>query len=319
MSEENWNEVTIEKPKEEEKVDFELETEDVSPSNVEPKVEEKKVEPKKEEAPELDGVETKGAQKRIRQLIKQRKDREDQIAQLIKQNEELTTKAKTRESEFNNLTKLNLDATEKQVKDKLVLARNAFTAAQEEGNAEKILQAQEFLNDAQNDLKSVSVTKQQYKEPEVIQQQAQQPQYPIQPKPDPRAQEWAVQNDWFGEDKIRTAAALSIDADLKEEGFNPNEEDYYIEIDNRLKEAFPHKYTNTNEEVRKQETSPAQVVSGVSRSSPGSNKKVKLSKEDVRLANKWNIPLEQYAQEKLKSEQADGEYTTINMQRGSNQ
>jgi len=318
MSEENWNEVSIEKPKEEEKVDFEVESEETSPSNVEPKVEEKREEPEKKETPELEGVETKGAQKRIRQLIKQRKDREDQIVQLIKQNEELTTKAKTRESEFNNLTKLNLDATEKQVKDKLVLARNAFTAAQEEGNAEKILQAQEFLNDAQNDLKSVSVTKQQYKEPRVTQEQAQQLRYPIQPKPDPRAQEWATQNDWFGEDKIRTAAALSIDADLKEEGFNPIEEDYYIEINNRLKEAFPHKYTNTNEEIRQQEASPAQVVSGVSRSSPGSNKKVKLSKEDVRLANKWNIPLEQYAQEKLKANQAEGEYTTINTQRGGN-
>ena len=58
------------------------------------------------------------------------------------------------------------------------------------------------------------------------------------------------------------------------------------------------------------------MVAGASRSSPGSSKKVKLSKEDIRLANKWNITLEQYAQEKLKADKADGEYTTINMQRG---
>ena len=58
------------------------------------------------------------------------------------------------------------------------------------------------------------------------------------------------------------------------------------------------------------------MVAGGTRSTPSSNKKVKLSKEDVRLANKWNIPLEQYAQEKLKATSADGEYTTINMQRG---
>ena len=73
-------------------------------------------------------------------------------------------------------------------------------------------------------------------------------------------------NDWFGEDKIRTAAALAIDADLKEEGFNPTDDDYYDEIDNRLKEAFPHKFqkrkrTKQNEN-RMQETSPAQVVAG---------------------------------------------------------
>ncbi len=86
------------------------------------------------------------------------------------------------------------------------------------------MQAQEFLNDAQNDLKSVSATKMQFKEPEVkqTQQQIQQPQYQQQPTPDPKAQSWAEKKDWFGKDKVRTAAALAIDADLKEEGFNPN-------------------------------------------------------------------------------------------------
>ena len=103
------------------------------------------------------------------------------------------------------------------------------------------MQAQEFLNDAQNDLKSVGATKQQFKEPEVQpQQQVQQPQQQYQqPTPDPKAQSWA-ENDWFGEDKIRTAA-LAIDADLKEEGFNSTDDDYYTEIDNR-QEAFPHRY-----------------------------------------------------------------------------
>ena len=159
----------------------------------------------------------------------------------------------------------------------------------------------------------------QFKEPEVQapQQQVQQPQYQQQPTPDPKAQSWAEKNDWFGEDKIRTAAALAIDADLKEEGFNPTDDDYYTEVDNRLKEAFPHRYKDEPvEETRKQETSPAQVVAGGTRSTPSSKNKVKLTKEDVRLANKWNIPLEQYAQEKLKATSAEGEYTTINMQRG---
>ena len=112
-----------------------------------------------------------------------------------------------------------------------------------------------------------------------------------------------------------TAASLAIDSQLKEEGFTPTDPDYYIEIDRRIKETFPHKFSG---EVRKQEATsqPAQVVAGASRSSPGSSKKVKLTKEDVRLAGKWNVPLEQYAQEKLKADQANGEYTTINTQRG---
>ena len=313
MQEESWNEVKTEEP-EKEKVEYEVEKD-------EPKVEPKKVEPevKKAEPKELEGIETKGAEKRIRQLVKQRKDKEDEVARLIRQNEELNSRLNNTQKEFTNISKLNLDATEKQLKDKLELARGAYTTAHQDGDAEKILKAQEFLNDAQNDLKSVGATKMQFKEPEVkqTQQQVQRPQYQQQPTPDPKAQSWAEKNDWFGEDKIRTAAALAIDADLKEEGFNPTDDDYYSEVDNRLKEAFPHRYkTEEVEEVRKQESSPAQVVAGGTRSTPGSNKKVKLSKEDVRLANKWNIPLEQYAQEKLKATSADGEYTTVNMQRG---
>ena len=313
---EEWSKIQTEKP-EKEKVEFEVEKD-------EPKQEVKKEEPevKKDEPKELEGINTKGAEKRIRQLIKQRKQKEEEVARLIKQNEELNSKLSNTQKEFTNISKLNLDATEKQLKDKLELARNAYTTAHQDGDADKILKAQEFLNDAQNDLKSVGATKMQFKEPEVQspQQQVQQPQYQPQPTADPKAQSWAEKNDWFGEDKIRTAAALAIDADLKEEGFNPTDDDYYTEVDSRLKEAFPHRYKTKEdepvEETRKQETSPAQVVAGGTRSTPSSKNKVKLSKDDVRLAEKWNIPLEQYAQEKLKANQAEGEYTTVNMQRG---
>ena len=321
QQEQEWSEVQTEKP-EKEKIEFEVEKDEPKKEEVKQEVKTPEPEVKKEEPKELEGINTKGAEKRIRQLIKQRKDRDEEVARLIKQNEELTSKLNNTQKEFTNISKLNLDATEKQLKDKLELARNAYKAAHQEGDTEKILQAQEFLNDAQNDLKSVGATKQQFKEPEVQpQEQVQQPQQQYQqPTPDPKAQSWAEKNDWFGEDKIRTAAALAIDADLKEEGFNPTDDDYYTEIDNRLKEAFPHRYqtqeVEPKEENRTQETSPAQVVAGGTRSTPSSNKKVKLSKEDVRLANKWNIPLEQYAQEKLKATNAEGEYTTINMQRG---
>ena len=311
-----WSEVQTEKP-EETKVEYEVEKEE--PKKVEPEVKKEEPEVKKEEPKELEGIQTKGAEKRIRQLIRQRKEKEEEVSRLIKQNEELSSKLNNTQKEFTNISKLNLDATEKQLKDKLELARNAYTTAHQDGDADKILKAQEFLNDAQNDLKSVGATKMQFKEPEVQapQQQVQQPQYQPQPTADPKAQSWAEKNDWFGDDKIRTAAALAIDADLKEEGFNPTDDDYYTEVDNRLKEAFPHRYKDEPvEETRKQETSPAQVVAGGTRSTPSSKNKVKLTKEDVRLANKWNIPLEQYAQEKLKATSAEGEYTTINMQRG---
>jgi hypothetical protein len=111
-----------------------------------------------------------------------------------------------------------------------------------------------------------------------------------------------------------TTLALEIDNELKSEGYDPSEEDFYQEIDSRLRNRFPDRFGGqTIQQDRVQETStPAQVVGGASRTSTSSsNKKVKLSKEDIRLAEKWGIPLEQYAAEKLKVERADGEYTSI--------
>jgi len=328
QEQEEWSEVDTKAP-EEPKVEYEIEGEEdekvKTPSPVEAKEEEVKQEepPKEDTPPELEGVDTKGAQKRIRQLVKQRKERDQQLAELIKQNEELSTRLNNTEQKFNTVNKLSLNASEKQITDKLELARGAYKAAHEEGDSVKILQAQEFLNEAQNDLKSLSATKQQFEQQPVQpqQQQAVQQQYQPQPTPDPKAEEWASKNDWFGSDQVMTAASLAIDAQLREEGFSPADQEYYTEVDRRIRETFPHKFAAeaaTGGEVRQQveASKPAQVVAGASRSSPGSSKKVKLSKEDIRLANKWNVPLEQYAQEKLKADRADGEYTTINMQRG---
>jgi len=319
VDKEEWTEVeTVTSKDEENKVDFEIEEEKPEVEvKAEPEVQteaEPEPEPKKAEEPqELEGIETKGAQKRIRQLIKQRKDRDDHIAQLVKQNETLNTRLTSREQEFHNISKLNLDANEKQITDKLELARAAYSSAHEEGDSGKILKAQEFLNEAQNDLKTLNVTKAQFKDvPAQTQQQVQAQPQPQQPEVDPLAVEWSQKNEWFGKDRVMTAAALALDADLKEQGFDPSDPDFYSEIDSRLKTEFPHKFT-VKESVQEQPSQPAQVVAGASRSTPSSNKKVKLTKEDVRLAGKWGIPLEQYAAEKLKVENADGEYTAIKM------
>ena len=313
-----WNEVKTEK-EEAPKVEFEVEEEvKEEPKKEEPKKEEPKQEVEQEEKPkELEGIDTKGAQKRIKQLVSQRKEKEEEVSRLIRQNEELVNRVKRQEQEFYKVGQLNLTANEKQIKDKLELARTAYATAHEEGDSSKILKAQEALNEAQVDLKTIQSTKNNFKEPEVQQQAVQQQVQQPQPQPDPRAEEWAAQNEWFGKDRIMTASALAIDTELKEEGYDSTSAEFYEEITKRLHENFPHKFKNEETEIRKQESKPAQVVAGGTRSTPNSNKnKVKLTKEDVRLANKWNIPLEQYAQEKLKATSAEGEYTTINMQRG---
>jgi hypothetical protein len=313
--EDNWSEVDTSQKKEEPKVEFEVE--EKVEAKPEP-VQEKKEEPVKEEPKEkeLEGIQTKGAEKRIRQLIRQRKERDEQIAQLIHQNETLKNSYTTKETEFNQVSKLNLDATEKQLKDKLDLARTAYADAFEAQDKEKLLKAQEALNEAQTDLKNVAVTKSKFTEQPKQKVQTPQPvQQPVQA--DPRAVDWQANNEWFGKDNIMTASALAIDAELKNEGYNPTDEDFYDEIDKRIRTAFPNKFEDkpVQQERNDGSSSPSQVVAGGSRSSPNP-KKVKLSQEDVRLANKWGIPLEQYAAEKMKVTKSEGDYTTINMQRG---
>jgi hypothetical protein len=310
-NDENWEEVDI---PENEEASYEIEEEQVEPQQAEPVQEE-------EQPQELDGIKTKGAEKRIRQLVRQRKERDEQIAKLLAQNEELSSNLKQKESSFNEVSKLNLDASEKQLTDKVTLARNAYMEAFESGEKEKLLQAQEMLNEAQVDLKHLNLTKAQMEE--VVEQpepeQAAPVQQPVQQTPDPRAEEWAADNEWFGKDKILTVSALTIDQELKAEGYDPDDEEFYQEVDRRLAEAFPHKFKSSevpveeNQNRVQEDTSvPAQVVGSSSRSAPNSSKsKVKLTKEDVRLANKWNIPLETYAAQKLKVAEADGEYTQI--------
>ena len=279
-------------------------------AKAEPEVKENEIE--NEEPKELEGIETDGASKRIRQLVKQRKERENQVEALLRQNQELNDRLQSKSNEVTNISRHTLDLSEKQLTDKIQLAREVYLEAFEEGEKEKLLNAQEMLNEAQSDLKQVTNAKAHYAtqaQQPVAQPAARQP--VAQPETDPKAEEWVSNNEWFGKDNIMTAAALAIDAELKNEGYDPNDNEFYKEINKRIKNTFPQKFGEVQERVQENTSIPAQVVSGGSRSSPSSRKKIKLSQEDLRLAEKWNIPLETYAAQKLKVVQADGEYTNI--------
>jgi vacuolar-type H+-ATPase subunit I/STV1 len=297
----DWNKVEVSK---EEAVEFEVDKESVQAAEPE----------------ELDGIETQGAQKRIRQLVSQRKERDEHIQQLVSQNEELQRGMLSREKQFTDTQKVSTELSEHQLTDKIELARSNYKEAYEDGDAEKVLSAQESLNQAQLDLQNLSKRKtalSNYEKSIAQKVEHQQYQQQVSQAPDPKAQSWVQENDWFGKDTVRTAAALAIDAELKQKGFDTADDNFYIEIDKRLQKEFPHKYEDVQDNVSGRVTKqPAQVVAGASRNPASSNKKVKLSQEDVRLATKWNIPLEVYAAEKRKADLANGEYTTIQTQRG---
>jgi len=327
---EEWSEIDTSKSesKEEDKVDFEVENSS-KPEKVEAVVEEKSVvetknETKEDTQPEEQPDETKDieserAQKRIRQLVRQRKEKEEEVARLLAEKQDLQNRLTQNQTNQFDLTKTSIESQEKSLENQLNLAKQNYLDAFEKDDKNQLLKAQEALNEAQINLNNVKSNKVNFDRDyenyqNAVKQQSIQQSQPQQPQYDPKAVEWAEKNEWFGQDKIMTAAALALDAELKEQGWNPSEDDFYTEVDKRLRESFPNKLKGNeqSQQVRQKATSsPSQVVAGTSRT-PAS-KKIKLTQEDVRLANKWNIPLDKYAKEKSKVETGD-EYTTITTQ-----
>ena len=336
MAETEWSTIEAGSPPEQEKVEFEIEGQEATEEAAAPEVEvetQEKVEteaPQEEPIPTIEeeqeqetkGIETSGAQKRIRQLVKQKKEREAQIESLLAQQKEMQTKLQQREEEYKSLLNNNVESNERQVTERLELARSAYRQAVESGDADNILKAQESLNTAQQDNYRLTEFRQQADsfEPQKFEEQQEAQTNAVTLEAQRKAIDWAAANEWFNKDRVMTAVALEIDNQVQEDGFDPTDDEYYKEVDRRMAEQFPNKFGKATKEVATetpvpQETStPAQVVAGASHTpAPSSSKKVNLSQEDVRLAEKWGISLEQYAAEKLKVEKAgEGEYTTIN-------
>jgi hypothetical protein len=124
--------------------------------------------------------------------------------------------------------------------------------------------------------------------------QPQMPQQPIKPQqtppppPDPKAEDWASKNTWFGEDEPMTLTSFSIHRKLMEEGFDPQSDSYYNEIDKRMRDTFPHKF--------EQQVSPTQTVASANRGGPVRRKgTVRLTPSQVAIAKKLGVPLSEYA------------------------
>ena len=115
------------------------------------------------------------------------------------------------------------------------------------------------------------------------------------PPADPKAEAWADKNDWFGKDSAMTYTAFDYHKKLTEqEGFDPNSEEYYAEIDKRMRLDFPHKFANTTSQ---ESTKPTQTVASATRSvKPGRNT-VRLTSSQVAIAKKLGVPLEEYAKQ----------------------
>ena len=120
--------------------------------------------------------------------------------------------------------------------------------------------------------------------------------------PDPRAEAWAAKNSWFGTDRAMTYTAFEIHKDLTEkEGYDPSSDEYYAEVDKRIRVDFPHKFGNTKDN---QTTAPVQTVASAKRSVKPGRKTVRLTSSQVAIAKKLGVPLEEYAKQLKNTEGA---------------
>ena len=165
--------------------------------------------------------------------------------------------------------------------------------ALEVNDAEAIVKANQAIAKATIEQERHRLAKErQESQPEVKPQEQTQPQVQPEAQVDPKAKAWAEENPWFGENEEMTMLAMGLDKKLKQEGFDPRSDEYYTEINKRIRKRFP-------EEFEEEKTSSANRVapadSTASRSSNKGRRTVKLSPSQVAMAKRLNVPLEEYA------------------------
>lgn len=277
------------------------EKEDVQPESNENRP---AVEVKKEEEKEEDDLSDYSAsvKKRIAKLTKKFRDEEEQRLAAVefaesvkKQNDELKAK-------LNKLDTTYVGEFDTRVQSQAVAAKEAYRKAYEAGDADAMYEAQQAISKIALEEARLNQLKQEREEeakkaetngaaPAPAQPA---PTAPPPPKPDPRAEEWASKNEWFGQDQTMTYAAFGIHKTLiEEEGIDPNTEEYYTELDNRIKTEFPHKFGET-----KKSSGPRVASAGATASKSASQKgrrTVKLTPSQIAIAKRLNVPLEEYA------------------------
>ena len=115
--------------------------------------------------------------------------------------------------------------------------------------------------------------------------------------PDPKAEAWSEKNTWFGKDTAMTYTAFDLHQKITDEGYDPSSDEYYAEIDKRIRLEFPHKFANNSDTAEKQTTKPVQTVASAKRSTRSGRQTVRLTSSQVAIAKKLGVPLEEYAKQ----------------------
>jgi len=236
-------------------------------------------------------------QKRIDRLTKKMREAERQREEALTYAKNVQTEAETLKSRMSALDTNYVNEYSTRVETQTTAAEEKLARAIEIGDTSGVVEAQRMITKLaiENDRAQQARIQQERYAQQVQAQRELQVQSPMpqqQPRrPDRKAEEWAAKNDWFGNDEAMTYAAFGVHKKLVEqEGFDPQADEYYNELDRRMREEFPHKLNGGSKR-------PAQTVASVSRNTSGrsSGRKVRLTPSQVAIAKKLGVPLEEYA------------------------
>ena len=302
--EEKKDEAVIEQP-EQETEKTEQGTDKTFENERETKLEEK-------ETKEDDKLEeySKGVQARIAKLTRKMREAERREQAAVEYAKAVEQKRQTLEKKFEKTDSDYIKKFETTISSGLEAAQKELAAAIESGDATAQVDANKriatlaFENAKLEAAKEGRETVQAEKPVRTLSQggDVNIPQTDDPINPDPRAEQWASKNTWFGSDRAMTYTAFEIHKDLTEkEGFDPASDEYYAEVDKRIRVDFPHKFGTTE---TKQTAAPVQTVASANRSVKPGRKTVKLTSSQVAIAKKLGVPLEEYAKQLKNTEGA---------------
>ena len=286
----------VEAPKEE-KIEVE-EVTDVPVQEDKREQPEVKTEDKKDELKEY----SEGVQKRIAKLTRKMREAERQREEAIAFAEAANKSKSDLEGRLSKLDKSYVSEFESRVKTNMAAAKLALKNAIESQNVEAQVAAQEQIANLTMDAARLNALKVEGEtKPKEEKEVNINPQRVQQPTTDPKAEDWALRNPWFGNDSAMTYTAFDLHKKLvEEEGFDPKSDEYYAEVDKRIRLEFPHKFDKT---VKQQTSKPTQTVASATRSPKTGRKSVRLTPSQVAIAKKLGVPLEEYAKQLMNTKE----------------
>ena len=245
---------------------------------------------------------SKGVQSRIAKLTRKMREAERREAAAVEYANALEKKRRLDNERFQKIDSDYTKRFEENVKSGMESAQKELAMAIEAGDASAQVTANKRI--AALALENARLEQQKSTTPDEVPVRASQggdidrpiprraePDIP----PDPKAEQWAAKNSWFGSDKAMTYTAFEIHKDLTEkEGFDPHSNEYYEEVDKRMRVDFPHKFVNTED---KPTTKTVQSVASAKRTTKTGRKQVRLTSSQVAIAKKLGVPLEEYAKQ----------------------